>query len=167
MSTIERAIEIAMKEHFGQVDKNNVPYIYHPLRVMSEVALRWPRDTNMHIVAVLHDVIEDSPNQGSIRDLIRQEFGQEIYEALLLLSRDKNQPYETYIQAIAKSGNVWAIITKWHDLLNNTELLRIPKFDHLTRPAVDQRLLKYHHAQDFLQTAYINAHASASERYGL
>jgi (p)ppGpp synthase/HD superfamily hydrolase len=52
---LERAIEIAVEAHKGQVDKGGSPYILHPLRVMMSV-----NGESEKIVAVLHDVVEDS-----------------------------------------------------------------------------------------------------------
>ena len=46
---------MAAQAHAGQVDKAGQPYILHPLRVMMSVA-----DYDAKIVAVLHDVIEDT-----------------------------------------------------------------------------------------------------------
>ena len=55
MATLEQAIALAAQQHAGQVDKANAPYILHPLRVMLNVP------TIEHkIVAVLHDVLEDT-----------------------------------------------------------------------------------------------------------
>ncbi len=34
---LERAIEIAVEAHKGQIDKGGSPYILHPLRVMMSV----------------------------------------------------------------------------------------------------------------------------------
>ena len=53
--SLERAICIAAQAHQGQVDKAGEPYILHPLRVM--LACSTPE---ARIVAVLHDVVEDS-----------------------------------------------------------------------------------------------------------
>lgn len=53
MATLEQAISLAAKQHEGQVDKANAPYILHPLRVMLNVP------TIEHkIVAVLHDILK-------------------------------------------------------------------------------------------------------------
>jgi (p)ppGpp synthase/HD superfamily hydrolase len=52
---VERAIAIAEQHHAGQVDKAGRPYIEHPLRVMNTMSNDAER-----IVAVLHDVIEDT-----------------------------------------------------------------------------------------------------------
>ncbi|SVE03295.1 uncharacterized protein METZ01_LOCUS456149, partial [marine metagenome] len=37
MGTLERAIELAVEHHKGQVDKAGKPYILHPLRLMMSV----------------------------------------------------------------------------------------------------------------------------------
>jgi (p)ppGpp synthase/HD superfamily hydrolase len=37
MATIEKALQIAARAHEGQVDKEGLPYILHPLRVMAGV----------------------------------------------------------------------------------------------------------------------------------
>jgi len=34
MATLERALEIALAAHAGQLDKAGQPYILHPIRVM-------------------------------------------------------------------------------------------------------------------------------------
>jgi (p)ppGpp synthase/HD superfamily hydrolase len=55
MSTLERAVVIAAEAHAGVVDKAGAPYILHPLRLMLQMSTDEDR-----IVAVLHDVVEDS-----------------------------------------------------------------------------------------------------------
>jgi hypothetical protein len=52
MSTLERAIEIAVRAHEGQCDKAGAPYVLRPLR------LKMTTD-EQRIAAVLHDVVED------------------------------------------------------------------------------------------------------------
>ena len=52
---LEVAILIAVKAHMGQVDKAGKSYILHPLRVMQNV-----ESIDAKIVAVLHDVLEDT-----------------------------------------------------------------------------------------------------------
>ena len=60
MATIDRAIMIASIAHAGQKDKAGKPYILHPLRVMLTVASDKHATDEQKIVAVLHDVIEDT-----------------------------------------------------------------------------------------------------------
>lgn len=52
---LEIAIRIAENAHSGQSDKAGQPYIAHPLRVMNNVS-----SIEEKIVAVLHDVMEDT-----------------------------------------------------------------------------------------------------------
>jgi len=55
-SMVDLALSIARKAHEGQLDKAGVDYIEHPIYVASQV------DTEEEkAVALLHDVIEDSP----------------------------------------------------------------------------------------------------------
>ena len=58
MPTIEDAIVLATESHRGQTDKAGLPFILHPLRVMASFLASGDGDARM--VAVLHDVIEDS-----------------------------------------------------------------------------------------------------------
>ena len=51
---LEKAIQIAVEAHTGQIDKGGNPYILHPLRVMLSLNTEEER-----IVGVLHDVVED------------------------------------------------------------------------------------------------------------
>jgi (p)ppGpp synthase/HD superfamily hydrolase len=55
MSTLERAICIAAMAHIGQKDKGGAAHILHPLRLMMKMSTE-----EEQIVAVLHDVVEDS-----------------------------------------------------------------------------------------------------------
>jgi (p)ppGpp synthase/HD superfamily hydrolase len=55
MSTLETAIRIAVTAHVGQLDKGGAAYITHPLRLMAAVD-----GEEAKIVAVLHDVVEDT-----------------------------------------------------------------------------------------------------------
>jgi (p)ppGpp synthase/HD superfamily hydrolase len=75
MATLERAIALAAKAHEGQYDKGGAAYILHPLRVMARVTTPEQR-----IVAVLHDVLEDTP---TLSDLAREGFPLKILAALL------------------------------------------------------------------------------------
>lgn len=50
---LEKALEIALKAHRGQVDKGGKPYILHPLAVMMRMETE-----EEQIVALLHDVVE-------------------------------------------------------------------------------------------------------------
>jgi (p)ppGpp synthase/HD superfamily hydrolase len=55
MTTLSKAIEIALLAHKGQKDKSGAEYILHPLRVMEKGNTEVER-----ICGILHDVVEDS-----------------------------------------------------------------------------------------------------------
>ena len=84
---LERAIEIAVEAHKGQVDKGGSPYILHPFRVMMSVDLELEK-----IVAVLHDVVEDS--NWTFEALLAEGFSIEVIEALKSVT--KNSDNEDY-----------------------------------------------------------------------
>jgi len=117
MNDITMAIQIALIAHDGQLDKAGYPYILHPIRVMSNFT-----QEKYQIVAVLHDVYEDSDrNILEVKDL----FGEEIYDALNLLTHEKRIPYSTYIKALKNNDIARAV--KLQDLKDNTNKDRFYK----------------------------------------
>jgi len=139
MGNLGRAIEIAATAHAGQVDKGGKPYILHPLWVMDRV--RHLGDEYM-IVAVLHDVIEDS--SWTAKQLLEEGFDAEIVFSLSLLTHDKNVEYDTYIKHIAL--NPFAKAVKLRDLEHNTKVTRLKGL----RKKDFDRLEKYHKAYTYL-----------------
>jgi (p)ppGpp synthase/HD superfamily hydrolase len=99
---ISRAISLAAEAHDGQLDKQGFPYIYHPLRVMEAV---WRVGESYAIVAVLHDVIEDTDYDLDTQVAERLELTDEEYRALGLVTHwGAGQPnsYRPYIVACSK-----------------------------------------------------------------
>lgn len=117
MSTLERAIAIALQAHAGQKDKGGEPYILHPLRVM----LAMQHETG-RIVAVLHDVLEDS---GTTAHNLRAEgFSEEVIEALALLTK---MPGESRLDAAKRAAkHPLARAVKLADNADNLDISRIP-----------------------------------------
>ena len=79
MSSLERAIEIAVSAHKGQKDKADKPYILHPLRLMFKM-----NSENEMIAAVLHDVVEDT--DWTIEKLEAEGFNEEVITAVKLIN---------------------------------------------------------------------------------
>ena len=115
MPTVEDAIILAAKMHRGQVDKAGHPYILHPLRVMNRMT-----DDITRIIAVLHDVVEDSDT--TLDDLRRMGYEERIVEAVDCLSRREDETYEAFIQRI--KPNPLARRVKLGDLLDNMDMRR-------------------------------------------
>ena len=118
MSTLERAIEIAMEAHRGQVDKSGCEYVSHPLRVMAA-----GKGVEEKIAGVLHDVVEDS---GWTFDMLEAEgFSREVIDALRCLTKlSDDEPYEKYIKRI--KTNPLAVAVKLNDLSDNMDIRRLP-----------------------------------------
>ena len=118
MSTLDRAIEIALNAHAGQRDKGGEPYILHPLRVM----LRMTTDEE-RIVAVLHDVVEDS--SYTFQDLLAAGYSSSVVGALEALTK---RPGESRLEAAARAAaNPLARTVKLADNAKNSDLSRIPE----------------------------------------
>ena len=85
---LQRAIEIAVEAHKGQLDKGGNLYILHPLRVMMGL------DTeDEKIVGVLHDVVEDC--KGWTWDRLRSKgFSEKIIDALQSVSKTPEEEVE-------------------------------------------------------------------------
>jgi (p)ppGpp synthase/HD superfamily hydrolase len=117
MATLERAIALAAQAHEGQVDKAGAPYILHPLRVMLGVSGTLPR-----IVAVLHDVLEDTALTPQA--LKAQGFSDEVLDALMSVTRRDAETYEAFVHRCA--AHPAGRVVKLADLRDNADLSRIP-----------------------------------------
>lgn len=116
MSTIEKAIEIAAREHAGEIDKGGSPYVFHPLRLMFAVSTPFEK-----MAAVLHDVVEDT--DVSLDDLRNEGFPIEMIAAIEALTK---RPGESRIEAAARAAaNPIARVVKLADVTDNMDLSRI------------------------------------------
>jgi len=142
MLTLEKAIIFATTAHTGQKDRAGLPYILHPLHVMSEM------DTDMErIVAVLHDVTEDS--ECCLED-ITKDLGltEEMHIALFNLDKNNFNSYTSMIEAIKL--NPISKKVKLADLEHNMDIRRV-----LGRADMSEkdrhRIAKYFRAWSFLK----------------
>ena len=94
---LQRAIEIAIEAHKGALDKGGNPYILHPLRLM----LQMDSEEEM-IVAILHDVVEDS-EKWSFDKLHKEGFSKKIINSLRSVTKEnENEDYEKFIDRSVK-----------------------------------------------------------------
>ena len=136
-SMVDLASSIARKAHEGQLDKAGVDYIEHPIYVASQV------DTEEEkAVALLHDVIEDSP--VSTEELLQAGLPETVVTAVQVLTKKKEQDYQTYLETVKK--NPLARVVKLADLKHNSDLSRLSSITEKDR----ERLKKYKKAIDFL-----------------
>jgi (p)ppGpp synthase/HD superfamily hydrolase len=139
MHNIEKAIQIAMEAHRGQVDKAGKPYILHPFRLMNNFD-----SENEKIAAILHDVVEDS--HITIEDLEKEGIPTESLEIIECLTKRSNEKYEDFINRI--SLNKSATKVKIKDIEDN---MNISRLNSIEQKDLD-RLVKYHNALKNLKT---------------
>lgn len=133
----KKALKLCFQAHKDQTDKSGMPYVFHPFHVAEQMT-----DEKTTIVALLHDVIEDTP--CTLRDLGDMGFGDDVLEALALMTHDKTVPYMEYAARI--KGNEIARTVKLADLRHNSDLSRLDDIDD----AALKRLEKYKAAMRLL-----------------
>ena len=110
-------MEIARQAHAGQVDKAGADYIEHPLRVMENAIIGDER-----IVAVLHDVVEDS--DWTFEMLDAEGFSSEVITALKCVTKlSEEENYDHFIDRVLT--NELAMRVKLLDLEDNMDLARL------------------------------------------
>lgn len=133
------AFALAAYAHEGQVDKAGCDYIEHPKMVASNFT-----DENRIIVALLHDVMEDTfVSEETIRNL----FGDEIADACMAMTHFDGEPYLDYVRRAIQ--NPIARDVKRADLDNNMDLSRLPV---VTQKDLDRLEKKYKPALELLDT---------------
>jgi len=95
-----------------QVDKNNIPYMYHIYGV-------WNRLTNynnfIQALGIMHDLIEDT--SWTLEHLKTYGYDKKFIDAMDSLTRRESEKYSDYIIRVSK--NKYAKIVKHADLKDN------------------------------------------------
>ena len=129
----KKALKLCFAAHKDQTDKSGMPYVFHPFHLAEQMP-----DENTTIVALLHDVIEDTPY--TLDELRAMGFNEQVLEALALMTHDKQIPYMDYVAKI--KGNKIARTVKLADLKHNSDLSRLNTVDEKAL----QRIEKYRQA---------------------
>lgn len=137
-SMFDLALSIAKKAHKGQYDKAGVDYIEHPLFVASLVDTQEEK-----AVALLHDVLEDSPYTAE--ELILAGLPETVVSAVQILTKKKGQDYQQYLELVKSSPIARRV--KLADLKHNSDLSRLAT---VTEKDLE-RLEKYKKAIDYLR----------------
>ena len=130
---IKIATNLATASHRGQVRKyTGEPYIHHPLRVAASVDAVFPGNPRAIIIAILHDVVEDTDT--SIED-IEELFGAIIAEDVAALTKishpgmNRAAVLAAYGEQLGKAS-VEVQVVKACDIVDNIESIaeHDPKF---------------------------------------
>lgn len=116
MTALEQAIAAAVDAHKGQKDRYGRAYILHPLTLMMAMD-----DDASRIVAVLHDVVEDTPL--TLSDLSGMGFAAEWVDAVDALTKRPGERYEDYIERLHRDP--LAVKVKLADLEDNMRITRM------------------------------------------
>jgi len=133
----KKALKLCFEAHKDQEDKSGMPYVFHPFHLAEQM-----KDETTTIVALLHDVVEDT--DYTLDDLRDMGFGDEVIEALALLTHAPEVPYMDYVKEIKK--NPIATAVKLADLAHNSDTTRL---DVVTEKAL-ARKEKYRKAMELL-----------------
>lgn len=117
-NTYSRAEIIVKKLFQGKVDKGGHPYLEHLYYVSNHL-----EDLDMKTVGLLHDLLEDTIITSD--DLNSMGFSDKVIEALSIITKSEDEPYNDYIDKILESNNIIAINVKAIDMRHNLDIKRI------------------------------------------
>ncbi len=134
LSLIEKAIDITVKAHEGQIRASGEPYCIHPIAV-AEILTELKLDTASLITALLHDTLEDTK---ITLEEIEKDFGKEVsklVDGVTKLAKIEYQP-EHIKQAenfrkllLAISEDIRVLLVKLADRLHNMRTIK-----HIKKP---------------------------------
>ena len=135
MSTLKKAIAIAVEAHKDQVDKTGSSYVEHLFRVMN-----LGKNEDEKICGVLHDLVEDT--QWTFEDLAREGFSQHIIEALKCVTKTSEaEEYDQFIERVV--DNRLAVAVKINDLTDNLDIRRFDAITERDVPRINKYLKAY------------------------
>ena len=129
----KKALMLCFQAHKDQVDKSGMPYVFHPFHLAEQM-----EDEDTTIVALLHDVVEDT--NYTISDLNNMGFPQQVMDAIAVMTHDASVPYLDYVAKLKE--NAIARTVKLADLRHNSDLTRL---EHVDEKALE-RVEKYRKA---------------------
>jgi len=149
MKTIGEKLTEAMSwmnhVHEQQIDKEGLPYVLHPLKLM----LAFEGDEDAMLVALLHDTLEDcdSTDADTLLCYYTETFGNNVADAIVALTRTDRLPYDDYVKRVATTPLARRV--KIADLRHNLDTLRLSE---LTNNDC-KRIRRYHKALRALESA--------------
>lgn len=124
-ASYKKAVEFARAAHEGQTRDEGTPYFDHVYRV-AESVIQIERKPNCDaIIAVLHDVLEDT---ATTPEDLRREFGSLVADGVQQLTKDKTAPGYSlagYLEAIAANEDFMLPVIKMLDRIDNVRSLTV------------------------------------------
>lgn len=132
MKTINDCIVIATTAHKDQKDKIGEPYILHPIRVMLAC-----NDTISRMVAILHDVIEDTGLTEEVLKVLGLPIV--VIDAVVAMSKVSGEDYWEYLRRV--KANEVARRVKIADIRDNMSPARLYQLSHRTRERLERKYI--------------------------
>lgn len=133
----KKAIRLMFDKQKNQVDKDGIPYVFHPWHVAESM-----NDEKRTIVALLHDIIEDT--NVTVEDLQGLGFENDVIDAIVCMTHKQDEDYFEYIKRIGT--NEIAIDVKLKDLEHNMDKTRLS----VITPKYVQKYKKYEKSVEYL-----------------
>ena len=114
------ALKVCFEAHKEQVDKSGLPYVFHPFHLAEQM-----QTEETTVVALLHDVVEDTA--VTLQMLAEKGFGQEVIDAVALMTHEDGVDYMDYVRAIKENPIAKAV--KLADLRHNSDITRLDVVD--------------------------------------
>lgn len=134
------ALKLCFEAHKDQIDKSGMPYVFHPFHLAEQMA-----DENTTIVALLHDVIEDT--EYTLDDLRKFGFAEDVLSAISLMTHADDVPYMEYVVKIKTNSIAKAV--KLADLKHNSDMSRLDRITQID----EERAKKYKQAIELLENS--------------
>lgn len=137
---LDRCIIFAVQKHAGQLDKVGLPYILHPLRVMTDPSLT---TEVQRCIAIMHDVFEDCEVTGL--ELQELDLPSSMLDSLDAITHKNHEPNIEYYSRILDDPTGNALAVKLADIRDNTSEFRmrgLPEADRLRMTKKYQQALQ-------------------------
>ena len=140
MTLTDRALIFAVTKHAGQKRKDGSPYITHPMAV-ADLLRRAGYGEPYQAAALLHDALEDT---DATEEEIRF-FGEEVLEAVKLVTKEPGYQMEDYIARILANeiASRVKIADRIHNLYDSTLLEFNEKNDRFRRKYIAETRTYY------------------------
>jgi GTP diphosphokinase / guanosine-3',5'-bis(diphosphate) 3'-diphosphatase len=138
-----RAFHYAYKLHAGQVRKNGVPYIEHPVQV-ARILAHLKMDLDTILAGLLHDTLEDCADQGVTMFRLTELFGEHVAQLvdgvtkisdLKFQSAEHKQSVNFRKMLLSMSRDLRVIFVKFADRLHNMRTIDFLRPDKAKRIA--------------------------------
>lgn len=141
------AFKLAGEVFYDKYDLQGEPYVFHLIAVMDQLKTE---DKELKAIALLHDIIEDTPHKKYKKDITAQilyglGFSERVVSAVVALTHLSDEDYEDYIKRLAFNEDARKV--KLADLWHNSQITRIK--GRLDKKHFD-RIEKYHKAFVYL-----------------